>query len=167
MPQKPERVEVVVTSFRLVRSADSAPKFRDWGAGPNPNPNAQQAAMTRANGEEREQRLAQVNGGTSVPQSRTTTDGPPNKLEMAFSSKDDPRRMLQEHPSGASCAIRAKVRLVFPGGAEQSVDVKTLNRGANDTGTAYRGEAMDSAARAAVLQFGRQFRSGVGLNPDQ
>ncbi len=121
--------------------------------------------MVRANGEEREQRLAAVNGATSPPQG-AATDGPPNKLEMMFTSKDDPRRMLKDHPSGASCAIQAKVRVVFPGGAERLVEVKTLNRGTNDTHTAYMGEAMDAAARTAVFQFGRQFRAGVGLNPD-
>jgi hypothetical protein len=26
---------------------------------------------------------------------------------------------------------------------------------------------MDTATRTAVFQFGRQFRTGVGLNPDQ
>lgn len=167
MPQKPERVEVVVTSFRLVRSVDNTKRFHDWGAGPTPNPAARTQQITRTNAEERQQTLARVNGAnTGVPDQRPVAEGPGNKVEMALSSKDDPRRMLADHPSGASCAIQATVRLIFPGGREQSVDVKTLNRGANDTGTAYMGEAMDAAARAAVMQFGRQFRSGVGLNPD-
>ena len=58
-------------------------------------------------------------------------------------------------------------QLVFPGGREQTVDVKTLNRDGNESGTMYWGGAVDNAARAAVIQFGRQFRSGVGMNPDQ
>ena len=167
MPQKPERVEVAVTSFRLVRSVENTKQFRDWGAGPNANPGARTQQMVRSNGEEREQALARSGGNTGVPTPRPTADGPANKVEMALSAKDDPRRMLQDHPSGASCAIQATVRLVFPGGREQLVDVKTITRGANDSGTAYWGEAIDTAARSAVIQFGRQFRSGVGLNPDQ
>lgn len=167
MPQKPERVEVVVTSYRLVRSVEHVQKFKEWGVGPNPNPGMQTATQVQSDRDDRERRLAAVHGTTpaDAPQVRAT-DGPPNKIEMAFASKDDPRRMLQEHPAGASCAIQAKVRLVYPGGREQTVDVKTLNRGENATGTAYHGEAIDNAARLAIVQFGRQFRSGVGLNAD-
>jgi hypothetical protein len=46
------------------------------------------------------------------------------------------------------------------------VDVKTIARGANESGTVYWGEAMDFAARSAVRDFGRQFRAGVGLPAD-
>ncbi|QJW98105.1 hypothetical protein FTUN_5685 [Frigoriglobus tundricola] len=166
MPQKPVRVDVVVSSFRLVRSTDSVKKFHDYGSGPNPNPNAQTTTMSQANADERKERLSAVNGTGSGEQGQST-DGPPNKLEMMFASKDDPRRLLKDHPGGASCAIQAQIRLVFANGQEQRVDVKTLNRGENTTHSGYMGEAMDSAARAAVFQFGRQFRNGVGLNPDQ
>ena len=167
MPQKPERVEVVVTSFRLVRSVENTTKFRDFGPVLAANPGARTQQMVRANGDEREQTLARANGGSAgAPAPYSNISGPGNRVEMALSSKDDPRRMLEDHPAGASCAIQATVRLVFPGGREQSLDVKTMNRGTNDTGTAYMGEAMDAAARSAVIQFGRQFRSGVGLNPD-
>jgi len=166
MPEKPERVEVVVTSFRLVRSVENTAKFRDFGPVPVANPSARTQQMVRANGDQREQTLARVNGG-DAPAPYSSISGPGNRVEMALSGPDDPRRLLQDHPAGASCAIRATVRLVFPGGREQAVDVKTVNRGTNDTGTAYMGEAMDAAARAAVIQFGRQFRSGVGLDPDR
>ena len=166
MPEKPQRVEVAVTSFRLVRSVENTEKFRDFGPVPVANPGARTQQMVRANGDAREQSLARANGGAGAPAPYSNISGPGNRVEMALSSKDDPRRLLQDHPSGASCAIQATVRLVFPGGREQSVDVKTMNRGDNSTGTAYMGEAMDAAARTAVIQFGRQFRSGVGLNPD-
>ena len=72
-----------------------------------------------------------------------------------------------DHPNGASCAIQATIRVIYPGGREQTVPVKTLNRGGNESGTMYWGGAIDNASKAAVIQFGRQFRSGVGLNPDQ
>ena len=58
MPQKPERVEVAVTSYRLVRSTESLKKFHDWGTGPNPNPALQTATQVQANRDERDQRLA-------------------------------------------------------------------------------------------------------------
>lgn len=170
MPQKPERVEVVVTSFRLVQTTVNLKKFHDWGAGPNPNPAMQTATQVQADRDDRTQRLNAVHGTTSnngVPQPRTMADGPPNKVAMAFAAKDDPRRMLQDHPSGASCALEVKIRLIFPGGREQTVDVKTINHGENVTGTVYQGEAMNDAVHKAVIQFGRQFRSGVGMNPDQ
>ena len=83
-----------------------------------------------------------------------------------FTSKGDPRRRLRDHPIGASCSIQAKVRMVFAGGREQTVDVKAIARGANESGTAYWGEAIDFAARTAVQQFGQQLRNGVGLGDE-
>lgn len=166
MPQKPASADVTVTSFRLVRAVNTRKRFHDWNAGPHANPGAQALQRLRTDGEEREQRLARIHGDTSAPAGRPADEAPANKVEVAFSSKDDPRRMLQDHPTGASCAIQATVRLVFPDGREQSVDIKTIARGANDSGTAYWGEAMDFAAKTAVHDFGRQFRVAVGLNPD-
>jgi hypothetical protein len=167
MPQKPERVEVEVASLRLVRVVvDPGTKFRDYGPPPNANPSARNypTPSDRDPTDLRNRQVTQGGGNTGVPPARPPGDAPANKVEMAFAAKDDPRRMLSDHPTGASCAIQAKVRLVFPGGREQTVDVKTIVRGENTTGTAYQGEAMDSAARIAVFQFGRQFRAGVGLS---
>jgi hypothetical protein len=154
MSQKPERVEVVVSSFRLVRSADTVPRFRDFSNGPHPNPAMRTQQMARANAEERERTLAR-NGSTG--------DGPPNKVERALAPKDDPRRLLADHPAGASCSIRATVRLAFANGLTQTVEVQTIARAPNDSGTGYWGEAIDNAARAAVFDFGRQFRAGAGI----
>ena len=158
MPQKPERVEVVVSSFRLVRVVtDSGSKFRDFSNGPHPNPAMRTQQMARANAEDRERALARSSG---------TSDGPPNKVEMAFASKDDPRRILADHPTGASCSIRATVRLAYANGLTQTVEITTIARAPNDSGTGYWGEAIDNAARAAVFDFGRQFRAGVGLKAE-
>lgn len=167
MPQKPERVEVVVTSYRLVRAGDTAPRYRDRSAGPNPNPAARTQDMVIANRESHQQRVAEANGTAPGEGPTLTDDRPGNSVEVMFTGKDDPRRKLREHPLGASCHLQATVRMVFPGGQEQTVDVKTYARGTNSTGTMYQGEAIDSAAKNAVFQFGRQFRSGVGLNPEQ
>jgi hypothetical protein len=167
MPQKAARVDVVVSSFRLVRSTDGVKKYHDYGAGPNPNPNAQTTTMSQTNADERKERLAAVNGNGNGDQQGLNTEASPNKLELLFTAKDDPRRMLKDHPAGASCAIQAQVRLVFANGQEQKVDIKTLNLGENTTHSGYMGEAIDSAVRAAVFQIGRQFRTAVGINPDQ
>jgi hypothetical protein len=182
MPQKPERVEVMVTSFRLVKSGDTAPRYHDYSAGPNPNPSARTQDMLRTNRESHQQRVAEANGtspnapapnATTPSASAPTGQAPPltderpgNTVELMFASKDDPRRKLRVHPLGASCSIQATVRVIYPGGQERTVNVETIVRGTNTTGTGYQGEALDDAAKNALFQYGRQFRSGVGLNPD-
>lgn len=168
MPQKPERVEVEVTSFRLVRSGDTAKRYRDINNTPNINPR-ERFTQTMRDNDERERRRQEREGTAGEGVSGATAkqvaaDKPGNDIELMFAAKDDPRVLLRDHPIGASCALQARVKLVFPGGREQTVDVKTFARGANETGTAYWGEAIDYAARAAVQQFGQQFRSGVGLS---
>jgi hypothetical protein len=168
MPQKPERVEIDVTSFRLVRSGDTVPRFRDWSANVPAvpaGPAGYQGMTNNRGGRTPTGTQSGVDPGTPTPIG-AGADGPPNKVAMAFSSKDDPRRMLQDYPSGASCSIEAKVRLVFPGGREQTVDVKTIAHGANDSGTQYYGEAIDFAARSAIHNYAHQFRSGVGLGDE-
>lgn len=171
MPQKPERVEVVVSSFQLVRAGDTAGHFRDFSKGPNPNPNARAIDPNARDAADVRQRQVSQSGVTTAPApgetaSANTADTHGNDVELMFAGKDDPRRKLRDHPGGASCSIEAKVRLVFPGGREQTVDVKTIALGSKDARTVYWGEAIDSAAKNAVFQFGRQFRSGVGMNPD-
>jgi len=166
MPQKPERVDVVVSSFRLVRSADSVPKYRDLGAGPDANPNMRTQQITRANGDERERTLSKsgVTTREAPGQSQApVSDSPPNKVEMALASKDDPRRMLVDHPAGASCSIQATIRLTYTGGQVQTVEIKTIARAPNDSGTDYYGQALDNAAKAAAIDYGRQFRAGLGM----
>ncbi|MBN9118293.1 MAG: hypothetical protein J0I06_03885 [Planctomycetes bacterium] len=167
LPQKPERVEVAVTSFRLVRSGDTGKRYRDINNAPNVNPNIQMQASMRADDERREQQRRDREGITGATDKQIAADKPGNDIELLFASKDDPRRMLREHPIGASCSIQAKVRLVYPGGREQTVDVNAIARGANSSGTAYWGEAIDFAARTAVHQFSEQFRSGVGLGTER
>ncbi len=164
MPQKPERVEVEVTSFRLVRSGDTKPRYRDIDNAPSANPQARSQAIRRADNEERERRRAEREGIAGATDKQVAADRPGNDIELMFAPKDDPRLLLRDHPIGASCALRAKVRMVFAGGREQTIDVSAFARGANDSGTAYWGEAIDFAARTAVQQFGQQFRSAAGVN---
>jgi hypothetical protein len=170
MPQKPERVEIEVTSFRLVKSGDTAPRYRDINNATNINPR-ERFTQTMRDNDERERRRHEregtagsgVNGATAK---QVAADRPGNDVELMLASKNDPRRMLREHPIGASCSIQARVRMIYPGGREQTVDVKSIARGANESGTAYWGEAIDFAARTAAQQFGQQLRNGVGLGDD-
>jgi hypothetical protein len=71
-----------------------------------------------------------------------------------------------DHPDGASCSLEATVTLEFAGKPARTFPVKTIATGPNVSGTQYWGEALEMAARGAAFQFGRQFRSAVGLNPD-
>lgn len=166
LPQKPERVEIDVSSFRLVRSPDSLPKYRDLSAGPTANPQMRTQQITRTNAEERERTLA-ANGVVregAAPQTRPVTEGEPtNKVEMALAPKDDPRRLLQDHPPGASCWIQGTIRLTYTGGQVQTVEFKTIARAPNDSDNGYWGQALDNATRSAVADYGRQFRTGVGV----
>ncbi len=169
MPQKPERVDVVVSSFRLVRAGDSGGRFRDFSKGPNANPNARIIDPNSRNSSDVRERQVSQSGVTTGGPSRTdphTADRPGNEVELMLSSKDDPRRKLRDHPNGASCSIETRTRLVFAGGREQIVEVKTLARGANESGTVYWGEAIDFAAKSAVHDFGRKFRTSLGMNAD-
>lgn len=74
-------------------------------------------------------------------------------------------KAVTEHPHGASCAIEATIKV--EGVAKNpTFEVKTIAGGPGLTGTAYRGDVMDQPVRHAVFQFGREFRSAVGLPPD-
>jgi hypothetical protein len=156
LPQKPEHVDVVISSVQLVRSGDTARPYRDLSTnGQSSNPGVQ--AFGRSTGDQ---------GGAGAgppPQQRPAADGPQNKLEMMFAPRDDPRRLLTDHPAGVSCSIQATVRLTYPGGNVQTVPVKTIFRAPNDSGTDYYGQAIDNSARGAVIEFARQFRAGVGV----
>ena len=158
MPQKPERVEVVVTSFRLVNRPDKRKPYRDLSAGPNPNPQLANSPVGR--------RLAALDAERAVPRDTRLPPESRTRLDLTFASDDDPRRKIQEHPLGSSCAIQATVRVVYPGGQEQSVDVKTIARGQEVPGELYTGGKLEFATKAAVADLSRQFGSGVGVSPD-
>jgi hypothetical protein len=156
LPQKPERVDVVVSSFQLVRSGEPLRKYHDISTASNPNPSGIQSQALRGGGSD-------ARDPTAGPGGQSATDGPPNQLEMALAPKDDPRRLLTEHPAGVSCSIRATINLVYPGGAEKAIPVKTIFRAPNDGDSGYYGQAIDNSARGAVIDFGRQFRAALGL----
>jgi hypothetical protein len=140
MPEKPERVDVVVTSFRLVLKDDlSAKKHGDRPMVANPvRPDK---ADPTTSGQ-----------GNSPAESETG----PEKGSWLWG-------FLDAHPAGASCAVKATVRFVYPGGREQAVDVDRIAAGQNLTGTKYLGDAIEDAVRTVVRLYGAQVRQGVGL----
>lgn len=167
MHEKPEHVEVEVTSYRLVRSGQTGKRYKEVGSGnaPSVNPRERFNNTIRQN-EEFRQRRDERNGVAVEKIDSTVADRSGKDIELAFASNDDPRILLRDHPSGASCAIRAKVKMTFPGGRQQTVDVNTFARGVNDTGTMYWGEAVDFAAKTAVQQYSQQVRSAVGVSTE-
>lgn len=164
MPEKPERVDVEVTSFRLVKSGNTGKVYKELGNSPAADPRQKFNGTRQLNDEFRtrrdERNVTAAAGGTGV------SDKSGKDIELAFAADNDPRILLRDHPSGASCALKAKVKMTFAGGRQQTVDVNTFARGANDTGTMYWGEAVDYAAKSAVGQFGEQFRTAVGVKPE-
>ena len=126
LPQRPERVDVVISSFQLVRSGETVKQYRDLSTVQNPNPGPQSQGLARSMNDQGNS-VTGTNPG-SQSQRGNAPDAAPNKLEMAFAPKDDPRRMLTDHPAGVSCSIEATIRLVFPGGREQTIPVKTIAR---------------------------------------
>ncbi len=84
-----------------------------------------------------------------------------------FASKDDPRRKLRDTPARHELfTCKLQVRLIYPGGQEQTVDVETIaTQREQYASTVYHGEAIDAAAKTALFQYGRQFRSGMGIEP--
>ena len=168
MPEKPQRVDVEVTSYRLVRSGNTGKRYKEVGGAPSSDPRQRFNGTRRLNDEYRQ--LRDERNGTAAEVAKGADTGVADKsgrdIELLFASDDDPRVLLREHPSGASCALKAKVTMTFADGRKQTVDVSAFSRGANDTGTAYWGEAIDYAAKTAVQQFGEQFRTAAGIKTD-
>jgi hypothetical protein len=172
LPEKPERVDVTVVSFRLVH--------KDGAHAPLPDPsdnvrigNRPVSAFNKlSNGPDYERLKSATQAGdvttaNAVGAGLVFQNGDPSVGVTAprTSAEDTTPGALGEHPTGASCRVRAVVRVVFPGGREQQIDVQVVATGQNLSGSKYYGEALDDAVKSAVRQFGFQFRQGVGLVP--
>jgi len=164
MPEKPQRVDVEVTSYRLVRSGNTGKVYKEVGGKTSLDPRQRFNGTRQLNDEFRQRR--EERNVTAAAAGAGVADKSGKDIELAFASDDDPRMLLRDHPSGASCALKAKVTMTFPNGRKQTVDVSAFSRGTNDTGTAYWGEAIDYAAKSAVGQFGEQFRTAVGIKAE-
>jgi hypothetical protein len=184
LPEKPERVEIVVTSFRLVQKSDKATIRLDPSTNVPIGRESLGGSNTAMNATYDQVRAATMSGsGTTVGKGTIFQNNnvagsqsglQSNSQNMAVGGMPPPIMkdngapgVLDEHPAGASCRVRASVRLIYPGGKMQSIDVPpALAVGQNSSGTKYMGESLDSAARMAVRQYGVQARYALGLPMD-
>ena len=178
MPRKPERVSVTVTAFRLIKKDDVAtPKSGDpvqvqvGSRTSNPGApadfadklNYQTALNAQKNGDTATlQRVGSAMTGQGPPGTTSATPGVGVGVGSAKPPENENDFFLAYGP-GATCEVHATIRLTFPGGQEQVVNVKGVGASRNISGTAYCGEALDLSVRQAVYNYGYQFRKGVGL----
>ncbi len=177
MPEKPERVDVTVTAFRLVRKDEAAPvtlgdavqvqvgdrrSTAGGRAAVGDAMNYQAALNAQQSGD---QATLQRVGSAMTGQGPTTTNGaPPLGIQVGTpKSVGGELTFFDEYTSGATCEIHAVIRLTFVSGQEQVLTLKGLGASQNTSGTAYWGEALEFSVRQAVWNFGKQFRQGVGL----
>ena len=159
MPDKPERVEIAVTAFRLVQKEDPAENNGNPTPG-QPTPGGGSGPGAGGMG------MGKGKGGGGANNS-APGQSPPKPLSQLTPGKGSVQfGFLDAHPPGASCAVRATVRFVYPGGREQKVNVDRMAFGENLSGTKYLGDAIDNAARSAIRLYGQQVRQAVGLPPD-
>jgi hypothetical protein len=169
LPEKPARVDVFVTSFRLVRKedkksihdpSDDVTIGKQSVAGLNAKQNAVAYEQLRMGSQNRDQKSLDTVGKNLL-----FADGQP-AVGVQNGMPEEPDEIpgsLAEHPPGASCRVRATVRLTYADGREKVLDVKAIAAGQNTTGSQYYGEALDFAARMAVRQYGNQMRTALGL----
>jgi hypothetical protein len=170
LPEKPARVDVFVTSYRLVRKevkpsvldpSDNVKFGKQSVAGLNTAPNRMAYDQLRNATQAGDQQAASAAGKNLLFQG-----GTPSMTVGQLPEPEDSNDALAEHPPGASCRVRATVRLTYADGREKVVDVKAIAAGQNTTGTQYYGEALDFAAKMTVRQYGNQLRSALGLPVD-
>ncbi len=148
MPEKPERVEVAVASFRLVhklsiahsRGVDASGKT--WGIGgfkPNTLGMDPDAATTETSG---------VDG---IGQWLGVTSGP----KEAHTGED----RIDEHPPGTSCQLRATIKITYPGGRVQNVSVVAIANGQSNT--KYAGDARTMALKGAIQKYVYEFQQAL------
>jgi hypothetical protein len=173
LPEKPERVDVVVASFRLVsKEADPAPRREEGGTvqvvGQNGVPLGTGAnrAVDALNYERA--RSAASSGDRNLAEQATaalgmTGSAPATSSQIQPTAIIVPDGALDGLAPGATCALRGVIRVTYPGGAEKDVPFAVLAGRPNETGSRYWGETLEQAAQLAMLQYTRQVRQGVGL----
>jgi len=172
LPEKPQRVDVIVTSFRLVRK-EGKPSIHD----PSDNVKIGKQSVAGLNSRQNQVAYEQLHSATQAGDHQVANaagkgllfdNGNPS-LVVQGGKPEEPEAMtgsLAEHPPGASCRVRATVRLTYADGREKLVDVKAIAAGQNTTGSQYYGEALEFAAKMAVHQYGNQMRQSLGLPQD-
>ena len=168
MPEKPQRVDVFVTSFRLVRKEDR-PSIHD----PSDNVKIGRQSVKDLNGTQNKlayEQLKQANANgdqkavNAIGSNLLFADGNPSlAVQGQPAEPEESSDALMQHPAGASCRVRATVRLTYADGREKLLDVQAICAGQNTSGTQYWGEALDLATGQAVRQYGHQLRRELGV----
>jgi hypothetical protein len=168
LPEKPQRVDVIVTSFRLVRKenkpsihdpSDNVRIGRQSVAGLNEPHNGMAYEQLKSATQSGDQRAAAAAGNQLLFQNGQPSFG----VQSQTAEPEDVLGSLVEHPPGASCRLRAAVRLTYADGREILVDVRAIAAGQNTTGSQYQGEALEFAAKMAIRQYATQLRRDLGL----
>ncbi len=174
LPDKPERVDVVVTSYRLVsKVAEAPPRTEEGGTVQVAGRNAGLLGTGKTGGYERTTydmaRSAQSAGdqkGAQNALSQLAFQG--NTPSAGVQLGEAPAVELPEGPldglaPGAHCALRGVIRLTYSGGRDTDVPFAVLAGRPNETGSRYWGETLEQATQLAMVQFTRDVRRGLSL----
>ncbi len=178
LPEKPERVDVVVTSFRLVsKEAEPAPRTEEGGtvqvggrnaagigAGANRHADTLAYEQARSAAASGDRQLAQQAAKAVAFQGGAPAGG--IKLGEA-PAVELPEGPLDGLAPGAHCNIRGVIRLAYAGGRDKDVPFHVLAGRPNETGSRYWGETLEQAAKLGIVQYTRQVRQGLGLPPGE
>lgn len=178
LPEKPDRVDVVVTSFRLVtKEAEPAPRTEEGGTvqvggrnaagigtGANRHVDALAYEQARSASATGDRQLAQEAAKAVAFQGGAPAGG--IKLGEA-PAVELPEGPLEGLAPGAHCNIRGLVRLTYPGGRDQDIPFHVLAGRPNETGSRYWGETLEQATKLGMVQYTRQVRQGLGLPPGE
>jgi len=178
LPEKPERVDVVVTSFRLVsKAAEPAPRTEEGGtvqvggrsatglgAGPNRTADAAAYELSRSAAASGDRQLAQQAAGALAFRGGAPAAGVQLGEAPAVELPEGP---LDGLAAGAHCNIRGVIRLTYPGGRDKDIPFHVLAGRPNETGSRYWGETLEQATQLGIVQYTRQVRQGLGLPPGE
>jgi hypothetical protein len=176
LPDRPERVDVVVASFRLLsKEAEPPPRTEEGGTVQLGGRNAAGLGTGRAGTVDRSAyelaRSAQAAGDprgaqNAVSQLAFQGNAPAAGVKVGEApAVERPDGPLDGLAAGAHCQLRGVVRLSYGGGREKDVPFTVHAGHPNETGSRYWGETLEAATRLAMAQYTQQIRAGVGLPP--
>lgn len=178
LPEKPERVDVVVTSFRLVsKEAEPGPRKEEGGTVQVGGRNAVslgtgQKGVVDAMAYERARSAAASGDRQAAQQAVGALAFQGNAPAAGVQIGEAPAVELPEGPldglaPGAHCNIRGVIRLTYPGGRDKDMPFHVLAGRPNETGSRYWGETLEQATKLGMAQYTRQVRQGLGLPPGE
>ncbi|MFO0800838.1 MAG: hypothetical protein U0804_25515 [Gemmataceae bacterium] len=174
LTEKPERVDVVVTSFRLVsKNADAPPRTEEGGTVQVGGRKASVLGTGRQGVDEsmayERARSAATSGDRNVAQQAAGAvafqgGAPAAGVQLGEAPAVElPEGPLDGLAPGAHCNLRGVLRLTYPGGRDKDVPFHVLASRPNETGSRYWGETLEQATKLGMIQFTRQVRQGLGL----